>query len=149
FQADVHQSLRSWVYRIWVLVSVLAAAGFLLYRLGLAQEAGIVQPASRLLSDLLRWTLFGSVTLVVVLTAGAISSERGSLADSILSRGISRYQYFMGKWHSRLFTVLGTFLLLGLGVLVASLFLLHEDLSLDGCAIALAALAALLGLVVS
>src|SRR5215213_2406909 len=81
FQADLHQSLRSWVYRIWVAVSLLAAGGFLLYRLGLAQEAGIVQPASKLLSDLLRWTLLGSVTLVVVLTAGSISSERGSLAD--------------------------------------------------------------------
>ena len=27
-QADVHQTLRSWVYRTWVLVSVLAAAVF-------------------------------------------------------------------------------------------------------------------------
>jgi ABC-type transport system involved in multi-copper enzyme maturation permease subunit len=149
FQADMHQSMRSWVYRIWVLVSVLAAAGFLLYRLGLAQEAGIVQPASKLLSDLLRWTLLGSVTLVVVLTAGSISSERGSLADSVLSRGISRHQYFLGKWHSRLVTVLGTFLALAAAVLLASVFLLHEDLSPDGCAMALAVLAALLGLVVS
>src|SRR5262245_22744543 len=71
------------------------------------------------------------------------------LADSVLSRGISRHQYFLGKWHSRLVTVLGTFVLLGVSVLIASVFLLHEDLSPDGCAVALAVLAALLGLVVS
>ena len=51
FQADMHQTLRSWVYRVWVLVSVLAAVGYLLYRCGLAHEAGIVQPASKLIAD--------------------------------------------------------------------------------------------------
>src|SRR5215217_30868 len=111
-QADVHATLRSWVYRIWVLVSLLAAAGYLLYRFGLTHEAGIVQPASRLVADVLRWTLLGSVTLIVVLCAGSISSERSTMADSVLSRGISRHQYFMGKWHSRLVTVLLTFWIL-------------------------------------
>src|SRR5262245_18164581 len=109
FQADMHQTVRSWVYRIWMLVSVLAAVGYLLYRFGLAHEAGIVQPASVLMGDLLGWTLLGSVTLIVVLTASSISSERGTMADSVLSRGISRHQYFLGKWHSRLATVLATF----------------------------------------
>jgi putative exporter of polyketide antibiotics len=148
-QADIHQTLQSWVYRIWLLTSVLAAVGYLLYRLGLAQEAGIVQPASRLISDLLRWTVLGSASLVVVLTAGSISSERGTMADSVLSRGISRYQYFLGKWHSRLVSVLSTFLLVGVAVLVASNFLLHEDLSLSGCALALCTVACLLAVVVT
>ena len=137
FQADLHQTLRSWVYRVWVLVSCAAAVGYLLYRFGLAHEAGIEQPASRLIADLLRWTLLGSITLIVVLTAGSISSERGTMADSVLSRGISRHQYFLGKWHSRLAAVLGTFLSMSGVILVASLFLLHEDLSLRGCLVAL------------
>src|SRR3954452_11967211 len=81
FQADVQQTLHSWVYRCWVLVSVLATAGYLLYRVGLAHEAGIIQPASLLISHLLRWSVVGSITLVVVLTAGSISSERGTMAD--------------------------------------------------------------------
>ncbi len=149
FQADMHQTLRSWVYRVWVLVSVLSAVGYLLYRFGLAHEAGIVQPASRLIADLLRWTLLGSVTLIVVLTAGSISSERGSMADSVLSRGISRHQYFLGKWHSRLASVLGTFLCMAVGVLVASNFLLHEDLTLGGSLVALGTVAALLTAVIS
>jgi putative exporter of polyketide antibiotics len=148
-QADARQTVHSWVYRVWVLASVLAAAGYLLYRAGLAHEAGIVQPASRLINDLFQATALGSVAFIVVLTAGSISSERGSMADSVLSRGVSRHQYFLGKLHSRLFTVLGTFLLLGGGLAVASTFLLHEDLSLAGSGLALLAVAALLAVVVT
>ena len=89
------------------------------------------------------------MTLVVVLTTGCISSERGTLADSVLSRGISRYQYFLGKWHARLVTVIGTFLLLGSITIIGCIFFLHEDLSLKGCLIALAAICALLFTVVT
>src|SRR5262245_45391960 len=148
-QADVHQTIRSWVYRVWVLVSLLAATGYLLYRVGLAHEAGIVQPASRLVSDLLRWTLLGSISLIVVLCAGSISSERGTMADSVLSRGISRHQYFLGKWHSRLITLLGTFLVMAAAVLIASALLLHEDLSVAGCALALLTVCAVLAAIIS
>ena len=34
FQADMQQTIHSWVYRIWVLVSLLSAIGFLFYRFG-------------------------------------------------------------------------------------------------------------------
>jgi len=148
-QADMQQTRGSWVYRIWVLVPVLSALGCVLYRYGLAHEAGIVQPASRLVADLLRWTLLGSVSLVVVLSAGSISAERGTMADSVLSRGISRHQYFLGKMHSRLAVVLVTFWLLSLAVLVAALFLLHEDVSLVGSLVALTTISALLVAVIS
>lgn len=149
FQADVRQTLTSWVYRTWVFVSLIAALGYLLYRFGVYHEAKIVQPASLMISDLLRWTVIGSVTLIILLTAGAISSERGTLADSVLSRGISRHQYFLGKWHARLVTVLGTFLVMGGLALIGSVFLLHEDLELTGSLLALAAVAALLAAVVT
>ena len=149
FQADAKQTLHSWVFRAWVLVSILSAVGYLLYRVGVYREAGIVQQASTWVSDLLRWCVLGSVTLIVVLTAGSISSERGTMADSVLSRGISRYQYFLGKWHARLVAVLGSFFAMGLVALVASFCLLHEDLSLIGSLIALITVAALLGVVIS
>jgi hypothetical protein len=145
----MQQTMHGWVYRIWVLLSVLAAGGYLLYRVGLTYEAGIVQSASKLISELLQGTLLGSVSLIVVLTAGSISSERGTMADSVLSRGISRYQYFLGKWHSRLLTVLGTFLCLGSAAMIASVFLLHEDVSAGGSILALLTVAALLAAVVS
>jgi ABC-type transport system involved in multi-copper enzyme maturation permease subunit len=150
FQMDVHQTLRSWVYRVWVLLSLSAAVGYLLYRFGAYREAGMVQPASDLMSDLLRWTVLGSVTLIIILTAGSISAERGTMADSVLCRGISRYQYFLGKWHSRLVTVLGTFFTLAAVVLVGSFFLLRdENLSPVGGVVALLTVAALLMMVVT
>jgi ABC-type transport system involved in multi-copper enzyme maturation permease subunit len=91
----------------------------------------------------------GSVTLIIILAAGSISGERGTLADSILSRGISRYQYFLGKWHARLVIVLGTFLLIAVCLLACSFLFLNQDLSLDGSLVALATVAALLGVVIS
>ena len=148
-QMDVHQTVRSWVYRVWVLLSLSAAIGYLLYRFGAYREAGMVQPASELMSDLLRWTVLGSVTLIIVLTAGCISAERGTMADSVLSRGISRHQYFLGKWHARLAAVLGTYLVTGLIALVCSSFLLNDDLSLKGCAVALGTVMAVLAAVIS
>ena len=149
FQADMHQTLRSWVYRTWVLVSVAAAVGYLLYHVGIYQKAGIIQPASTLISELLRWTVLGSVTLIVALTAGSISSERGTMADSVLSRGISRYQYFMGKWHARLATILGTYFVMTLLAVAGGFFLLHEDLKWTGSLMALATVGAILAAVVS
>ena len=149
-QADLKQALSSWIYRVWVLVSLGAAVGYLLYRFGAKQVGGFVQPAPEMISDLLNWVAFGSVTLVIVLTSGAICSERGTMADSVLSRGISRYQYFLGKWHARLALVLGTFFVIALLALIGSLFMLHSDsLSLAGSAIALATVAALLVMVIT
>lgn len=149
FQADVRQTMRSWVYRVWVLLSVLAAAGYLLYRYAPYHEAGLIQSAANYVSDLLRWTLLGSAALVVVLTGGSISSERGTVADSVLSRGISRYQYFLGKWHARVAAVLVTYFVFGIAVLTGSLFFLQEDLSLAGSLVALVTVAAMLGAVIS
>ncbi len=144
FQVDLRQTLRNWVFRGWVLVSILAAGGYLLYKLGAYRDAGIIQPASILISDLLRWTAVGSATLIIVLTGGTISGERGTMADSVLSRGISRYQYFMGKWHARLVAVIGTFLALGFVALAGSFIFLHEDLKWDGSLAALLTVTALL-----
>jgi hypothetical protein len=107
----------------------------------------MIQPASGLLSDLLRWSVLGGVGLVILVTAGSISSERGILADSVLSRGISRYQYFLGKWHARLAIVGGTFLVMGVFTFIASYFFLHEDLSIIGSVVGLITVLALLAVV--
>jgi hypothetical protein len=148
-QTDLRQTVRGWVWRTWVLATLLAAVGYLLYRLGVYREAGIVQRASILVGDLLRWSLLGSGLLIVVLTVGGIAAERGTLSDSVLSRGISRYQYFLAKLHARLFCVLVTFTVLTAGLLVTSHFLVHEDLSFDGSLVALVVLAVLLVVVVT
>jgi ABC-type transport system involved in multi-copper enzyme maturation permease subunit len=132
-----------------VVVSIMAMVGYLLFRLGPLTVHGILETTPHFMGGLLRWTVVGSITLIVVLAAGAISGERGTLADSILSRGISRYQYFLGKWHARLVAVLSTYLILSSLALLCSLFLLHEHLSPTGSAFALAVVGALLAAVVS
>ncbi|HVS39202.1 MAG TPA: ABC transporter permease subunit [Gemmataceae bacterium] len=147
FQYDVGQTLRSWVYRVWVLAVLLGVGGFLLRGFFLTQEAGYFQQASTLFSNVLQGAVLGSLAFVVVLSGGCISSERGTLADSVLSRGISRYQYFLGKWHARLATVLGTYLVLSLLALAGSLALVHEDVTLDGGLVALAVVGVLLAAV--
>jgi len=150
FQADIKQTLRSWIYRAWVVLSLGAAAGYLLYRYGAKQVAGMVQPASDLMSDMLSWMVLGSVTLIIVLTAGTICSERGTMADSVLSRGISRFQYFLGKWHARLAVILSTFFVMGVLILISSFCLLHgETLSFLGTLVALAAASAVLVAVIT
>jgi ABC-type transport system involved in multi-copper enzyme maturation permease subunit len=148
-QTDIGLTTRSWVYRFWVALSVLAAAGFLLYRYGAYHETGMVQTASRHITELVTWTVAASLSLVVVLAVGSISGERGTLADSVLSRGISRHQYFLAKWHARLFVVLVTYFLVGGLSLIGSYLLLQEDLSFSGCMAALGAMLALLTAVVS
>jgi ABC-type transport system involved in multi-copper enzyme maturation permease subunit len=69
------------------------------------------------------------------------------MADSVLSRGISRYQYFMGKWHARLVAVVGTFVAMGLLTLAGSFFLFNQDLHLGGSLMALVTLVAFLAVV--
>lgn len=152
-QTDLRQTLRSWVYRLWVLTTVLAAAGFLLYRVGLQHEAGIAQPAAAQTGDLFRLVIVGSLALIVVLAVSSISSERGTAADSVLSRGISRHQYYLAKWHARLVVVVATFAVLGTAVLAASYFLFRmdgeSDLSFVGGLAAVVAVGAALTVIVS
>ena len=148
-RTDVRQTLRSWVYRLWVVVTLLAAGGFLLYRFGVHREAGLTQPAAVHTSDLLRAVALGSLALIVILCVSSISSERGTLADSVLSRGISRYQYFLAKWHARTIVVVITFAAMASVMLGAFHFLLTDDLSLGGCVAAVVTISALLAAVVA
>jgi ABC-2 type transport system permease protein len=123
--------------------------GCLMHRAAIHHQAGLIQSSSRLMIELLQFTLLAGTTLVIVLTAGTISSERGIMADSVLSRGISRHQYFLGKWHGRLVSVLGSFFFVGVLVLAASCFLLERDLSIVGSLLALVLVAAVFAMVIS
>jgi ABC-type transport system involved in multi-copper enzyme maturation permease subunit len=149
FQMDLRETLRSWLFRIWLLTALVVSVGYLLHQAAVHHEAGIIHAASALMTDVLQYSLLVGTTLTIILTAGAISSERGVIADSVLSRGISRYQYFLGKWHARLVTTLGSFVLIAGVALVGSCFLLQFDVSILGSLLALALVAAMLGIVVS
>jgi len=148
-QTDMRQTMRSWVYLLWVIISILAAVGYLLYRFGVLREAGMIQSASQHTSDVLRAIVLGSMALIVVLTVSGIASERATLADAVLSRGISRYQYFMAKWHARTIIVLLTFLLIAGVILLGSYFLLSEDLTFTGSLAAIASVGVVLAAIVA
>jgi hypothetical protein len=148
-RTDVRQTLRSWVYRLWVLMVLAAAAGSVVYKIGAQREAGFVQAASVQTGDLLRGLVAVSLALVALLAVGSVSSERASAADAILSRGISRHQYFLAKLHARAVAVLVTFVALATVVLVAHHFLFDSDLSLAGGFAAVVMVAAVLLVVIS
>jgi ABC-type transport system involved in multi-copper enzyme maturation permease subunit len=154
-QTDLRQTLRSWVWRLWVLIMLLAAGGYVLYKFG-AAKAGEFQPASVQTDDLLRALAVGSLSLVSLLAVSSISSERGTVADSVLSRGISRHQYFLAKWHARLAAILSTFIVTAGLALIAYALLFNEtvtgggtNLTLIGGLLGILILAAALAVVVS
>jgi len=152
-QTDLRQTLRGWVYRLWVFMAVLAVSGILLYRVGIHKEAGMFQSAAAQCGDLFRLLVLGSLALVVVLAVSAVGAEKGTVADSVLSRGISRHQYFLAKWHARLGVVTITFAVLAAAVLAATYFLFksdaESDLSLAGGLLAIVAVCAVMVAIVS
>lgn len=143
-QTDLRQTTQSWVYRLWVIVTVLGAGGSVAYKTGVHQQAGIAQSASDRASDLARGLGAAGLALVALLAVSAVGGERATVADAVLSRGISRRQYFLAKWHARLAVVLATFAVLAALVLGANQWLLKGDLtligSLMGCLLVAAAL---------
>lgn len=148
-QTDLRQTAQSWVYRLWVIVTVLGAGGSVAYKAGVHQQAGIAQSASDRASDLARGLGAAGLALVALLAVSAVGGERATVADAVLSRGISRRQYFLAKWHARLAVVLATFAVLAVLVLGANQWLLKGDLSLSGSLVGCLLVAAALTVVVT
>jgi hypothetical protein len=90
---------RSRAVQGWFLVTGFIAFGVLMdgVNKGLTAERVLGQV---LASYIIVWS-----SAVIIVSAGAVSSEAGVLADSILSRGITRHAYILAKYLSRLVTV--------------------------------------------
>ena len=145
----MRQAARGWIYRLWVILIVLSAGGYLLYRFGLHAEAGLVQSAAAHMGSLVRGVALAVVALAASIAVGAVASERDTLGDSVMSRGISRHQYYLAKWHARTVVVVATFAVLAGAVLTAFHYLLSEDVTLSGGVVAVAVVASLLAAVVA
>lgn len=99
-QFDLHGMVRSRVVQGWLVLTALFAFGTLMD----AVEKHLSAPLflGRIFATyILVWS-----TVVIVISAGAVSTESGVVADSILSRGITRYAYILSKYISRLFVAL-------------------------------------------
>lgn len=148
-RTDLRQTFHSWLFRLWVIVSVIAAVGYGLYKFGIHREVGLVQSASEQTGVLLGTVGIVTLAFVSLVAVHAVSGERGTVADSILSRGISRRQYFAAKWHARSVVLLAAFAVLSGGVLTAYHYLLEPDLSLNGCLVGVAVAMAVLAAVIA
>ena len=148
-QTDLRETASSWVYRLWVAVFALGAGAFLLYKFGVYRETGVVQLPTVSTYALLRGVGVGGLALVALLSVSAVSSERSSVADAVLCRGISRHQYFLAKWHARMAVVVTTFVLLAAPVLALHAALFDSQVTPDGAAVAVALVALGLTAVVS
>jgi ABC-2 type transport system permease protein len=148
-EMDLKQTLRGWLYRLGMLVAVLVSIGVLLNRAAVHRQAGHVQFASVHVGDFLQYSIIFGAALCAIFAAGAIAGERGTMTDSILSRGVARWHYYLGKWAARQFTIVGGFLAVGLLFMVACVFLLRSDLSFYHCLVALILAGSVLALMVS
>jgi hypothetical protein len=104
---DLGSTISSWGVRIWLVLAALQA----IVTLPAAMNEG---SASKALSDVLGSYPIIWSTFAIVLSAGAVSSESGVVADSILSKAVTRYEYIVAKLLSRIVIVLGVYLLVAL-----------------------------------
>lgn len=116
-QADLTQMVKSWTVRIWLGLSALLALVSLPNALS-SQTTSSESLASLLAVYPLVWSTFA-----IIVSGGAISSEAGLVADSVLSKSVTRYEYVLAKLTSRLVTVLGVYLVV---VLPWALILLRQ-----------------------
>lgn len=146
-QTDLRQTAQGWLFILWMVLSATGVCGFFLYRAGVQREAGLVQSAAASCAEALRAVFVGSVAVAAILGVAAISSERGSAADAVLARGISRHQYFLAKQHARALLVLLAFAFVSGATVLSGLILFRSsgtDISLAGAAVAIGLLCLLL-----
>lgn len=86
--------LRSWIVRIW---AFLLSAQSLIIMVSINELTIATETISGLLSLFpLVWS-----TIIIVLCSGAIASESGVVADSILSKAVRRSEYIVAKLCAR------------------------------------------------
>lgn len=131
-RTDIRSVLRSWAFWLWVSMFVAVASGHVIYRYALMKSGNLQDhnrtalTAAAQTSSVIQVILSSSLAVIAFLSVSSISSERTTVADAVLSRGISRRAYFLAKWHARLVTVLGTFCVLSLGLLFIYYMLLGD-----------------------
>jgi hypothetical protein len=124
-QHDLRTLLASWLVRLW-----LAASGLLTLILTLSNWNDFSTPVL-IASLLFPYLVFPWFLVVMVLGVGPVSATRAeSLADGILSRPVTRYEYLLACWSSRVVLVLGIYLLVVLPA-IAVLVLAKRPVTAD------------------
>lgn len=147
FDMDLRQTLRSGIFRGCVLLLIAFCAGYLIHFIGMFYKGQL--DLTRQSSDYFRldsnsnvaaipiiqflnYSLIFGIAIVSMLSANAISGEKGNMADVTLCRGVGRYQYFLGKIHSRFTTIMGAYFILGLLMMLISIYTLPGKFTYAG-----------------
>lgn len=105
-QLDLRTLVGSWTVRLWLVGTVLLSAVLML-----AKWAEF--PTALLTASLLYpYLVFPWFLVVTALGINPVSGSRAeALADGILSRPVTRWEYLLATWSARVAVVLGTYLL--------------------------------------
>jgi len=106
FRLDLRTLAGSWTVRLWLAGTVLLTAVLML--LNWAQF-----PTAPLIASLLvPYLVFPWFLVVMALGINPVSGSRAeALADGILSRPVTRWEYLLATWSARVAVVLGTYLI--------------------------------------
>jgi ABC-type transport system involved in multi-copper enzyme maturation permease subunit len=145
---DLRTLASSWLVRLWLLGSAVLA----LLMLGAAWKEQQTAPLIAML--LVPYLVFPWFLVVMVLGVDPVSGARlDALADSILSRPVTRHEYLLASWAARLLVVQGVFLAVVvpviLRVVTAQRRVLEDHVTLYGVLAALAVVALVLTLQVT
>ena len=109
FLAILRYELRSlwtsWLVRLWLVATAIVTL------LTLAASWGQLQTAPFVAALLFPYLVFPWSLVVMVLGISPVTGSRlDALADGILSRPVTRYEYLLASWAARVMIVLGIFL---------------------------------------
>ncbi|MCK5238411.1 MAG: hypothetical protein KAR33_02615 [Candidatus Thorarchaeota archaeon] len=102
-QADLKSLIRTKITYGWLIVAMFIHVLFVLGAVAYMDTSSIIV---QVLSD---FTMFWSF-LVIGISASAVSSESGEIADSIMSKSVRRYDYILAKFASRISYVMVIYL---------------------------------------
>lgn len=168
---DLKQGVRHWAFLWWAALSLLLSVVWFIetpkaetpetvtsHYASTSSFDDSVQPfgakqvidgprASTLAGKAIRLHLFLWATLVIALAGSSLAAEAETVAESVFCRGISRWQYFVGKMFSRMTLAVAGFVAFTLVSVGLALVKCHNDLSFAGTTAALMNGAMLLALV--
>ena len=110
FLAIVQRELRtlreSWLVRLWLIAAAVLTLVLALSNWGQFRTAPLIA------SLLFPYLVFPWFLVAIVLGVTPVSGARAEeLADGILSRPVTRYEYLLGSWAARVVLVLGVYLI--------------------------------------
>jgi hypothetical protein len=150
---DLRQALRHWALVAWLVLSVVLAAVWLAAPMqggsagDAARTVATAPTASAFAGRVLRWHLVWAASLAIAWAASGLPTEAGVAGEAVLSRGISRRQYFLGKAAARMAAVAAVAVLAAGPVIGLAGLRFTNDLTLVGVAQGLLSTAGVLALV--